>query len=161
MRNRTLIMYASKYGCTEKAAMLLKSRLGEAEVMNLKYAEVPALASYDTVILGSSIYFGKIRKEMALFTSKYQQELLNKRLGLFVCAGMTGEKAEEELKQAYSEVLYNKALAKEILGDEIDPEKISTLDRWILRMVKGKGHEAGAGLSVDKLDKFVLTMSRS
>ncbi len=55
--------------------MLLKSRLGEAEVMNLKYADVPALASYDTVILGSSIYFGKIRKEMALFTSKYQQEL--------------------------------------------------------------------------------------
>ncbi|WP_379140078.1 hypothetical protein [Paenibacillus sp. sgz500992] len=80
---------------------------------------------------------------------------------MFVCAGMTGEKAEEELKQAYSEVLYNKALAKEILGDEIDPEKISTLDRWILRMVKGKGHEAGGGLSVDKLDKFVLTMSRS
>lgn len=36
MRNRTLIMYASKYGCTEKAAILLKSRLGEAEVMNLK-----------------------------------------------------------------------------------------------------------------------------
>lgn len=45
--------------------------------------------------------------------------------------------------------MYNKALAKEILGDEIDPEKISTLDRWILRIVKGKGHEAGAVLSVD------------
>jgi menaquinone-dependent protoporphyrinogen oxidase len=97
---------------------------------------------------------------MALFTSKYQQELLNKRLELFVCVGMIGERAEEELKQAYSEVLYNKALAREILGDEIDPEKISTLDRWTLRMVKGKGHEAGAGLSVDKLDKFVLKMSR-
>ncbi|MEK5237704.1 flavodoxin domain-containing protein [Paenibacillus sp. FSL L8-0470] len=53
---------------------------------------MPALASYDTVILGNSIYFGKIRKEMALFTSKYQQELLNKRLGIVrLCRNDRGE----------------------------------------------------------------------
>ncbi|WP_052770024.1 flavodoxin domain-containing protein [Paenibacillus sp. IHB B 3415] len=161
MSNRTLILYAGKYGCTEKAAFLLKSRLGEAEAVNLKYAKVPALAAYDTVILGSSIYYGKIRKEMAAFTSKYGQELSGKRLGLFICAGMTGEKAEQELQQAYPEVLYKKALAKEILGDEIYPERISALDKWVLRMVKGKGNEAGAGLSMNKLEGFARAMTVS
>lgn len=92
MSNRTLILYAGKYGCTEKAAFLLKLRLGEAEAVNLKYAKVPALAAYDTVILGGSIYYGTIRKEMAAFTSKNVQELSGKRLGLFICAGMTGRK---------------------------------------------------------------------
>ena len=159
MTMRTLIVYASKYGCTEKAAFFLKSRLGEAEVVNLKHAKVPALAGYDSVILGGSIYYGKIRKEMTSFTSTYGQELLNKRLGLFICAGMTGEKAKQELKLAYPDALYNSAVAKGILGDEIYPEKMSPLDKWILRMVKGKGNEAGAGLSMEQLDEFVQALT--
>lgn len=156
---KTLILYASKYGCTEKAAFLLKARLGEADVINLKDTKVPALAAYDNVILGGSIYYGKIRKEMAVFTSKFEQELSGKRLGLFICAGMTGEKAEQELQQAYPEALYKKALAKGILGDEIYPEKISAIDKWILRMVKGKGDNGGAGLSMERLERFARTMT--
>lgn len=161
MMKKTLILYASKYGCTEKAAFLLKSRLGEAEVVNLKYSRVPALASYDKVILGSSIYYGKVRKEMALFASNFGQELAGKQLGLFICAGMTGVKAEQELQQAYPEVLYSSARAKDIFGDEIYPEKISAMDKWILRMVKGKEYKGGAGLSMDKLDHFARVMSEA
>lgn len=78
MSNRILILYAGKYGCTEKAAMQLQSRLDGAEVVNLRYAKVPELAAYDTVILGGSIYYGRIRKEMAVFTAKHKQELLKK-----------------------------------------------------------------------------------
>lgn len=112
MSNRILIVYASKYGCTEKAALLLQTRLDGAEVANLRSGKLPDLTSYDTVILGASIYYGRIRKEMAAFTAQHKQELLSKRLGLFICAGMTGEKGEQELKQAYPEIIYNKALAR-------------------------------------------------
>ncbi|MEK3793286.1 flavodoxin domain-containing protein [Paenibacillus sp. FSL R7-0204] len=159
MSNRILIVYASKYGCTEKAALLLQTRLDGAEVANLRSGKLPDLTSYDTVILGASIYYGRIRKEMAAFTAQHKQELLSKRLGLFICAGMTGEKGEQELKQAYPEIIYNKALAREIMGDEIYPDRISALDKWIIRMVKGKEHKAGGGLSMDKLERFAYTMS--
>lgn len=159
MSNRILIVYASKYGCTEKAAMQLKSRLDGAEVVNLRYAKVPELAAYDTVILGGSIYYGRIRKDMAAFTAKYKQELLEKRLGLFICAGMTGEKGEQELKNAYPEMIYNKALVREVMGDEVYPDRISALDKWVLRVVKGKEHKTGGGLAMDKLERFALRMS--
>lgn len=159
MSNRILIVYASKYGCTEKAAFLLQAKLNGAEVVNLRDAKVPELTAYDTVILGGSIYYGRIRKEMAAFTAKYKQELLEKRLGLFICAGMTGEKGEQELKHAYPEMIYNKALAKEVMGDEVYPDRISALDKWILRMVKGKEHKTGGGLAMDKLERFAHTMS--
>lgn len=159
MNNRILIVYASKYGCTEKAAFLLQAKLNGAEVVNLRYAQVPELAAYDTVILGGSIYYGRIRKEMAAFTAKHKLELLDKRLGLFICAGMTGEKGKQELKQAYPEIIYNKALIREVMGDEVYPDRISALDKWILRMVKGKEHKTGGGLSNDKLERFAHTMS--
>lgn len=158
MSNRILILYAGKYGCTEKAAMQLQSRLEGAEAVNLRYAKVPELAAYDTVILGGSIYYGRIRKEMTVFTAEHKQELLKKRLGLFICAGMSGEKGEQELKQAYPEIIYNRALAKEVMGDEIYPDRISLLDKWVLRMVKGKEHKTGSGLSQDKLERFANTM---
>lgn len=158
MSNRILIVYASKYGCTEKAALLLQARLNAAEVVNLSSGQLPDLTGYGTVILGGSIYYGRIRKEMAAFTAQHKQELLRKRLGLFICAGMTGEKGEQELKQAYPEIIYNKALAREIMGDEIYPDRISALDKWILRMVRGKEHKTGGGLSMDKLERFAHTM---
>lgn len=159
MSNRILIVYASKYGCTEKAAFLLQAKLNGAEVVNLRYAKVPELAAYDTVILGGSIYYGRIRKEMAVFTAKHKQELLQKRLGLFICAGMTGEKGEQELKNAYPEMIYNKALVREVMGDEVYPDRISALDKWVLRVVKGKEHKTGGGLAMDKLERFALRMS--
>ncbi|MEK4042435.1 flavodoxin domain-containing protein [Paenibacillus sp. FSL H8-0048] len=159
MSNRILIVFASKYGCTEKAALLLQARLDGAGLVNLKSGKLPDLTGYDTVILGGSIYYGKIRKEMAAFTAQHKQELLTKRLGLFICAGMTGEKGEQELKQAYPGIMYSKALAREIMGDEIYPDRISALDKWVIRMVKGKEHKTGGGLSMDKLERFAHTMA--
>ena len=159
MSNRILIVYASKYGCTEKAALLLQAKLAGAEVVNLRSGNLPDLTGYDTVILGGSIYYGRIRKEMAAFTAQHKQELLKKRLGLFICAGMTGKKGEQELKQAYPEIIYNKALAREVMGDEVYLDLISVLDKWILRMVKGKEHKTGGGLVMDKLERFAQTMA--
>ncbi|WNS45041.1 flavodoxin domain-containing protein [Paenibacillus sp. MMS20-IR301] len=158
---RTLIVYTSKYGCTEKAALLLKARLDGAEAVNLKSAKVPALTSYDTVILGGSIYFGKIRKEMVQYTAKHEQELSTKRIGLFICAGMRGEQAEQELKQAYPESLNKIAVTRVNLGDEIYPEKLSFMDKWVVRMVRGKGMGAAGGLSMDQLDRFARAMTGS
>lgn len=61
---KTIIIYTTKYGCAEKAAYLLRSKLGEGtEAVNLMHAKEPLLDKYDTVILGGSIYFGKIQKK--------------------------------------------------------------------------------------------------
>ncbi|WP_375103074.1 flavodoxin domain-containing protein [Paenibacillus sp. RS8] len=157
---KTIIIYTSKYGCTEKAAYLLKNQLGEeTEVVNLMLAKEPALERYDTVILGGSIYYGKIQKQMMEFTSKYQNELSKKRVGLFICAGAKGEQAAQELKSSFPEKLYDQSITKEVFGDEIYEEKFTLLDRLVLRMVKGKGMSVN-GLSKETIERFALAIKQ-
>lgn len=157
---KTIIIYTSKYGCTEKAAYLLKNQLGEeTEVVNLMLAKEPALERYDTVILGGSIYYGKIQKQMMEFTSKYQNELSKKRVGLFICAGAKGEQAAQELKSSFPEKLYEQSITKEVFGDEIYEEKFTILDRLVLRMVKGKSMSVN-GLSKETIERFALAIKQ-
>ncbi|MGE7616186.1 flavodoxin domain-containing protein [Paenibacillus sp. NPDC101420] len=157
---KTIIIYTSKYGCTEKAAYLLKNQLDdETEVVNLMHAKEPTLERYDTVILGGSIYFGKIQKQMTEFTSKYQNELAKKRVGLFICAGAKGEQAIQELKSSFPEKLYNQSITKEVFGDEIYEEKMTVLDRVVLRVVKGKNKSVN-GLSKETIERFALALKK-
>ncbi|WP_339241532.1 flavodoxin domain-containing protein [Paenibacillus sp. FSL F4-0243] len=157
---KTIIIYTSKYGCTEKAAYLLKNQLDdETEVVNLMHAKEPRLERYDTVILGGSIYFGKIQKQMTEFASKYQNELANKRVGLFICAGAKGEQAIQELKSSFPEKLYNQSITKEVFGDEIYEEKMTALDRVVLRVVKGKNKSVN-GLSKETIERFALALKK-
>jgi len=157
---KTIILYTSRYGCTEKAAGLLKSKLGgEVEVINLIHARAPELAEYDTVILGGSIYYGKIQKEMTAFVSKVKPELEHERLGLFICAGTEREQALQELYTAFPKDLLVKAAATEVFGDEIYHEKLTLMDKFILRMVRGK--KPSRGLSVETIERFAQTMTAS
>lgn len=94
---------------------------------------------------------------MTQFVVKHQNELSNKRLGLFICAGTKAELAIEELKSAFPEELYNKAVIQEVLGDEIYPNKLSLMDRFVLRMI-GQKNRNGAGLSTEKLEKFAFAL---
>lgn len=155
---KTIILYTSRYGCTEKAAYLLKSRLGgEVEVVNLHKYKDPSLAMVDTVILGGSIYYGRIQKEMTAFLNKVSTQLADKRVGLFICAGMNGEQVKQELLTAFPEALRQKAIAVEAFGDEPDYKKMSLKDKLILRMVKGKG-QSSSGLSTETIDRFANAM---
>ncbi|WP_339314555.1 flavodoxin domain-containing protein [Paenibacillus sp. FSL R10-2734] len=155
---KTIIIYTSKYGCTEKAAYLLKNQLGEGtEVVNLMLAKEPTLDRYDTIILGGSVYYGKIQKQMTAFASKFQNELGKKRVGLFICAGAKGEQATQELKASFPEKLYNHSITTEVFGDEIYEEKLTLLDRFVLRMVKGKNRSVN-GLSKETIERFALAM---
>ena len=68
---KTLVLYASKYGCAEDCAKRLKSRLNhESATTNLKDAKAIYLQQYDWIIIGGSIYVGKIQKEIKLFCEK-------------------------------------------------------------------------------------------
>lgn len=155
---KAIIMYTSKYGCTEKAAYLLKAQLGEeTEVVNLMLAKEPSLDRYDTVILGGSIYYGKIQKEMTEYILKNQTELRDKRIGLFICAGTKREQAVQELKTSFPEDLFNEAVTKEVFGDEIYVQKLSFMDKIVLRMIKGKDL-TGSGLSKATIENFALVM---
>jgi menaquinone-dependent protoporphyrinogen oxidase len=73
----TLIVYATKYGCAEKCAMELSKEFdGNVEVINLKENKRIDLVEYENVIIGGSVYIGKIQKEVADFINQNLKELI-------------------------------------------------------------------------------------
>lgn len=152
---KMLIIYATKYGCTQKAVTLLKSKLCEnVSSINIMKDKVPDLKEYDTVILGGSIYVGKIQKQMHNYMLKHAEELKTKRLGLFICAGEQDPVIiEKQLKTSFPKELFSHAIIKETFGGELHIEKISFIEKHMIRIVKGIKQNYSR-LSEDKIDKF-------
>ncbi len=111
---KTLILFATKHGCTEQAARALAQHLGNAELINIAEC-TPDLGAYDDVIIGSSIYVGQINKALSQWLSQNTAALQEKRLGLFVCCGQA-EKAMEQLTAAFPGELVQGAVAKGYFG---------------------------------------------
>lgn len=65
---KNLIVYATKHGTAKKCAEMLKTRLnGETVLANVKETP-PDLEDFDTVVLGGSIYIGKMQKNYQIMS---------------------------------------------------------------------------------------------
>lgn len=90
----TIIIYSSKYGSTEDCAKSLKSGLSGSVTLadiNKTNPETIKLENFDTIILGSSIYVGKISKKMRTFCNEKNDMLSRKRMGIFLCCAFPAE----------------------------------------------------------------------
>ncbi|QVK19247.1 flavodoxin domain-containing protein [Mycoplasmatota bacterium] len=133
---KTLIIYGTRYGSTEKCGQLLKNELnGEIDLCNLMTEEIPDLNPYENVIIGGSIYIGQIQKEVKTFISTHLNELLTKKLGLFTCCSRKGDIAIDQINTVFGEDLLNHAVVKDYFGGEIYYKKMKFLDRLVTRMV--------------------------
>lgn len=134
-----IIIYASKYGCTEKAVKLLQSKLSEEiKTVNVVKQRVPDLSSFDTVILGGPIYVGKMHKVLYAFMQKNLEILKGKKLALFICAGEQDSAVlEKQFISTFPEGLYNSAIMREVFGGELHLDKLDFTTRLILRVIKG------------------------
>ena len=82
---KTLILYYSKYGTTEKCAKLLSEKIdGGADVVRYVDRKNADFGNYDTIIIGAPVYMGMLKK-MKAFCEANLQMLLTKKIGLFVC----------------------------------------------------------------------------
>lgn len=132
----TLIVYSSKYGCTEKCAKLVSKELNdEVDIINLKETKEIDISKYDKVIIGGSIYIGKIQKEVTEFSTKYLDKLKNKHIGLFICGMQENDAIQTELYQNFPPELIKMAVAKECLGGEFIIDKMNFMDKVIVKKV--------------------------
>ncbi|MGM0566754.1 MAG: flavodoxin domain-containing protein, partial [Bacteroidota bacterium] len=144
---RTAIVYASKHGTTEKVARQIQQNLGQekAQLFNLKNNPKFDLSHFEQVILGGSIHAGQIQKRLKDYYQKNIPELLEKRLGLFLCC-MHEEEAENQFNNAYPEVLRNQAISSKVMGGEFRFDKMNFFERVIVKKI------AGISESVSKID---------
>ena len=155
---RTAIVYASKHGTTEKVARQIQEELGEdkAQLFNLKNNPKFDLSHFEQVILGGSIHAGQIQKRVKDFYQQNAPELLDKRLGLFLCC-MHEEEAENQFKNAYPEMLRNHALSSKIMGGEFRFDKMNFFERAIVKKIAGIS-ESVSKIDASKIQEFVEEM---
>ncbi len=157
---RTLLVYSSKYGCTEKCAEILaKKLLGETRLINLKKDKNPDLSGYDRVVVGGPVYIGKINKEVKSFCAINLDLLKKRKLGLFICCMAEGKQAKDELDGAFPKELLETAAAKDYFGGEFMVTKMNPIDRLIVKKI-AKTEKDVSNILTDRIERFARLMNQ-
>jgi menaquinone-dependent protoporphyrinogen oxidase len=157
---KTLIVYASKHGCTETCAEKLKSGLpGGADLIHLKQKLDMNLESYDTVLIGGSIHAGKIQSSVKKFCADYESALLQKKIGLFLCCMEEGETAKTQFEAAFPAGLKDHAAAKGLFGGAFNFEKMNWLERIITKKI-AKTDQSVSRINEDEISRFTTDLKR-
>jgi len=155
---KTVIIYATRHGCTEKCAHVLKGKLdGTSEVINIKKVSKIDMHEYETIIIGGSIHIGKIQKKIKKFCQHNLDILSKKKLGLFVCCMEEGETAHKQFQKAYPEALIQHASATGIFGGEFNFERMIFIEKAMIKKVAQTDKNIFK-LSKESIQKFVKDM---
>lgn len=152
-----IIIYATKHGSTGKIVDIIKDKLIEHEVtiINLNREEAPEPSQYDRILIGGSVYMGRLQKKTSQFLQKHHDKLLNKEIGLFLCGMTEDEKEIEELiKRVFPEDLLEHARAADLLGGEFLLDKLNFFERFIVKKV-GKVTQSQSKINNEKIEGFV------
>jgi menaquinone-dependent protoporphyrinogen oxidase len=116
---KALIVYGTRYGATEmtanEIANVFRQEDLDVKVANLKDEKVKDITEYDLVLVGSGIKIKKWTKEPEKFLKKFQKELQQKRVVLFISCGAKyplDEDADVETEIEYARTNHLEAKAK-------------------------------------------------
>ncbi|MGG3470596.1 flavodoxin domain-containing protein [Neobacillus pocheonensis] len=136
---KSIIVYCSSHGTTEKAVEFLKGQLiGEVLAVDLKRDHVKLeLMDFDTVIIGGSIHAGNIQRRIKQFIKQHHDELLEKDFGLFLCCMREGDTAIEQFNNAFPQDLRKNSVALGLFGGEFLFSKMNYFEKQIVKKVVG------------------------
>lgn len=155
---KTLIAYGTKYGCAEKCAKRIAEELrDDVELADLRKTKEVNLSAYDMVIIGGSIYIGKIQKEVSDFCNRNLEELRSKKIGLFICGMAEGEAADSELNSSFPAELLDAVAAKAFLGGEFLVDDMNFMDKLIVKKIS-KVTENKSNIFDDRIAEFAKAM---
>ncbi len=135
---KTLIVYASSHGTTEKVANIIKEKLDSSTVqtINLKSKQKIDLSNYETVIIGGSIHAGSMQSEVKNFIKENTITLMEKRVALFLCC-MNEKEEQAEFNNSYPELIRNHSSYNAIVGGEYIFEKMNFIEKFLVRKIAG------------------------
>ncbi len=156
---KTLLVYESTHGCTEKCSSRLNELLkAETDVVRLKRLGRPSIRKYHTIVIGGSIHAGMMQSRVRKFCEDYLDILMHKKIGLFVCCMEEGEKAKEQFENAFPDKLKEHAIAKGIFGGEFNFERMNFFQKAIVRKVKGIS-ETVSRIDHEEIERFAATLN--
>jgi len=131
---RTLIAYRTKYGTAAACARRLLAKIGGDTVLaDLADARDVNVRDYDVVLVGGSIYAGKVQRAVVSFCERNRPALLQRKVGIFLCCLYQGEDALMQLQSAFPDWLLAHAFARALPGGEVHYARLTLLDRLLVR----------------------------
>ena len=161
---KTLIAYASRTGASEKCARMLAERIPDSTLCDL-CREKPDPNAYEQVIVGGGVHMGALHVDARQYLDGCKPVLLQKRLGLYLCAGFA-EKAGEIFANNVDPELRAHAVACECFGGEIDMSKLRVFDRLITKMAlrsfkDAEGRAAMPRLLPERVEAFAAKFAEA
>jgi menaquinone-dependent protoporphyrinogen oxidase len=158
---KTLIIYTSSHGCTEKTVRELSPKLsGEITSIELKHYPFPRINEYDRIIIGGSIKTRKIQKRIRDFCTSNMNELRSKEIGLFICSIYEPEIAREEIQNAFSEELHQMAKTEAIFGGEFNLGEMNYMEKLLVRKI-AKVSECDSEIDYHSIEQFANRMEET
>ncbi|MCL2854748.1 MAG: flavodoxin domain-containing protein [Defluviitaleaceae bacterium] len=128
---KTLILYATKHGATKEIAERLANQMKDAAICDMK-GQIPPIGDFDCIVIGSSVYASKIRKEAAKFLAENIDVLYTKRVGIFL-SGLL--ESQEYWQENFPPRLLADAKAAAFMGGIFNPKKTNFVERIAVKAV--------------------------
>ena len=154
---KTLIIYASHHGCTEKCANQIHSAFTESTLLPIKRIKTISVDDFDIVMIGGSIHAGSLQRSVKKFCENNLNALLSKKVGLFLCSMEQGEKGWQQFDKGFPEALRNHATAKGLFGGAFDFERMNFLEKAVVKKVAGVT-ESVSNISGKAIQDFIAAM---
>ncbi|MGE5533383.1 MAG: flavodoxin domain-containing protein [Ignavibacteria bacterium] len=147
---KTLLVYGTRYGATagtsEEIAKVLQGEGFDVKVVNAKEEKVKDISPYELVIVGSGMQFGRWTGEAEDFLKRFQTELAQKKVALFISTMKTVTEREgktEELEKTRKMELEDKVakynlnpISLGFFGGILDFNKMNIITKKTLGFLK-------------------------
>ena len=131
---KTLLIYESKYGTTEKIVKYLQMVLGPA-----KYCRTDEFKDlykdFDFIVIGSPVYSGKLEPQIYQFVENNLDWLKEKPVALF-CTCLNPSDGDENLNDLAKTI--GKVVDKNVLGGVLKQSSLNEEDKKALQLFSGK-----------------------
>lgn len=155
---KALIVYRSKYGAAAECARRIAACLNaECDVTDLKERK-PDPAPYDLIVIGGSIYAGRMQRSVQRYCEKHRDALRAMPVGCYISCLYKGDQAREELEANYPGWLKAHACAADWLGGQIRLKEMKKLDRLLYTRISGVTEDVTA-LDDERIQTFCATMN--
>jgi len=152
---KILIAYATRYGTTEKCAVILGDLLREKQhdvnILDLKKNKNINLSDYEIVIVGGSFIMFRLNSLVKKFVNSNIKSLLKMKTGVFMCGA--DDNWKEEIKKGFPEELLKSAFSQGYFGFEMLWDKMSPFFRGMLQKTY-KTTEPVLKINKENIEKF-------
>jgi menaquinone-dependent protoporphyrinogen oxidase len=147
---KTLIVYGTRYGATigtsEEIAKILQGEGFDVKVVNAKEEKIKDISTYDLIVVGSGMQFGRWTGEAEDILKRFQKELAQKKVALFISTMKTVTEREgktEELEKTRKMELEDKVTKYDLqpislgfFGGVLDFNKMNIITRKTLGFLR-------------------------